>query len=637
MPAKNKRGENTTCYSSSSDNMDVQTSETASSIHADEEADCNHTEHVSGQTSRRSCFRKHSAKEAARSAWLPTNVLLLLRTLASAILVGQLTFFSLNGDYNYRFFAVWTNVGFTLAMLLLTQASLLDVVNPVQLNSNSCQSDENTTILDQIAVPLFQVFSSAQLFVLIIFWAFVFRTERPKLTYPLFALRVLNPALAIINIFLSLMMNFRLLYIPAVLLFEGAYLAYFWAYFKNSNQIIYKFMDHRNVAGGTVFLIYAKLVLLAIVTAFAAYGLSCVGRLGPVRRKATRTHSTPPAAKNDEETGSSDDPGESSDTWQDQSNSTVTKPVQRTSDSSAEEETDGKCLTTENDANDVPTTRIGNEGAIDSAAPGDARPSHANSGSAEPISGVQVDDGTVDRTTGASIFATKRSENSLGDQISGVGNAERTPRNATGLTKSDSGVNKANEPRQTGQPSSETMTHPVWRESSWKRFFNLTRFTGNKDSELSVLRPSSSNTAVKTEDGANGEGNGSSEANKERPKSYPIRRLNSMSSDRALSHLSESALSTASRSAVQVLERKLSNLRKEVASRAESFSKSEEHCDNDGPVSRMSRQDSKGWWEDLDKLQPQAPQAEQFKMPEFVIDENPTPADEENVTESRNL
>lgn len=282
---------------------------TSSSSEGDRSADSSPTKNNSRPARARRrvpCFGGHSVEEAGASLWLPTTVLLLFRLAVAAMLIGHTVFFSLTGAFSFRLYATWAYVGLSVAFLGAVTCSLLDLLRdgdeeeaPVpdveeggrpadQLLRLEPRDSGFAYFVAQVTVPLYQVFVTATLFGAIVFWAAILPEQSANVDYPLLALNAVAPGVAAIDLLLSLSMHFRLVYIPLVVLFNAAYAAALFAFYKMEDIYVYNFLNPSQPKGEFI----AKAVGLAVASVGAPlflYALSLVRDL-LLRRRARKNH-----------------------------------------------------------------------------------------------------------------------------------------------------------------------------------------------------------------------------------------------------------------------------------------------------------------------------------------------------------
>lgn len=259
-------------------------------------------------------FSGHSVAEAGRSAWFDTRVLLLFRLAASAFLVGHVVFFSLNKDISFRHYVAWSFTGLAVAFLPVLTCSLLEVLrmddDDDDLQGDAAPRDEEegegravdpepsgepcdsglSYVLAQVAVPAYQIFVTAILFSSIVFWAAINPAQPAKFNYPLSAVHIIAPALALLDMLLSMSMRFRFVYVPLFVLFNGAYAGALYAFFKIDNMYVYLFLD-RSVQEESSFI--AKVSGLAVATVIWPLFLCAVSiarDLSFVKRRREKIH-----------------------------------------------------------------------------------------------------------------------------------------------------------------------------------------------------------------------------------------------------------------------------------------------------------------------------------------------------------
>lgn len=271
------------------------------------------------------------------------------------MLVGHLIYFGLTGAFSFRLYATWAYAGLVLTFLFTVTCSLLDLLRDDTNDQPTADEEEGghsanaslpeqqdqdsgfSYFVAQVTVPLYQVFVTATLFGAIIFWAAILPAQSATIDYPLLALNAVAPAVAAIDLVMSLRMQFRLVYVPLVILFNAAYAAALFAFYKLEDIYVYVFIDPAQPKGEFV----AKAVGLAaasVVAPLFLYALSLARDLF-VRRRGRKNNKEPEKEKEkkresdvDDKSVSEGDPGVESENTSDSSqvvqNDAIAPPVQ---------------------------------------------------------------------------------------------------------------------------------------------------------------------------------------------------------------------------------------------------------------------------------------------------------------------
>lgn len=229
------------------------------------------------------CFGGHSVEEAGSSLWLPVTVLLLFRLAVAAMLIGHAVFYLLTGAFSFRLYATWAYLGLSVTFLAAVTCSLLDLLRDEDEEDVPVSDEEEggrpadvllgqeprdtgfAYFVAQVTVPLYQIFVTVTLFGAIVFWAAILPEQSADVDYPLLALNTIAPGVVVVDLLLSLSMHFRLAYIPLVVLFNAAYAAALFAFYKLEDIYVYNFLNPSQPKGEFV----AKAVGLAVASVIA--------------------------------------------------------------------------------------------------------------------------------------------------------------------------------------------------------------------------------------------------------------------------------------------------------------------------------------------------------------------------------
>lgn len=196
---------------------------------------------------RRCAPRVASLVDAASSAWLPIQVLLVVRLFCAALVLAHTVLFSATRHFDYATFAVWANALMTFALLAVTMASLMLLVSdkPCEEDVESGTESDTTVyetplewryplfirVFAAVSVPLLQIAGSSALIAAAV--AFATGTAIPEASdtptaYAALALHAGNPALFLLDVLLAakLRERFRLLVVPWVWLICGLYVLF---------------------------------------------------------------------------------------------------------------------------------------------------------------------------------------------------------------------------------------------------------------------------------------------------------------------------------------------------------------------------------------------------------------------------
>lgn len=251
-------------------------------------------------------FSGHSIAEAGRSSWVGAIPILLFRLSVSAMLVSHVVFFSLSGDFSFRYYSTWSYVALTLAFLLVLVSSLVELLRSDDDDASQQHDEEaarDTTssavtiepvdrgvskLFAQLTVPIYQVAVTAAVFGAIVYWAFIHPSQDKSITYSVLSLHVIAPGVALLDMIFSLSMRFRLVYVPLFLLYNAVYATVLYVFLKVDDY--YEFLDPSqqgkiSFAAKAVGLSFGSVILALILCA-----ISVAKEFSFVRRRADIVH-----------------------------------------------------------------------------------------------------------------------------------------------------------------------------------------------------------------------------------------------------------------------------------------------------------------------------------------------------------
>lgn len=225
-------------------------------------------------------FGGHTLAEAGSSAILPTFVLLVTRLSSAVFMLATFIYFTVRGTYGMEFFSSWSHLGLSLSLALSTALSLSYMMTARTSGSGEIKFSR----LAFFGVLMFQIFSSAALFLDPVYWILVFEGGTPK--FHQLAQHAVNLGLVVLDIVLSMHMDFRLMYVWIFVGYAVIYLGFAWVYFAITDEFTYTFLDHRNKAAGLVVAYYLGVVAWGVVAALIILVLSRISRLPCAVRRA---------------------------------------------------------------------------------------------------------------------------------------------------------------------------------------------------------------------------------------------------------------------------------------------------------------------------------------------------------------
>lgn len=209
-------------------------------------------------------FGHHTSEEASTSAFFPTLIVAFWRLTFSLLLLATVLAYLITGTYQLQFYSAWSHIGLGLAFLFTATSSFLHVF-------------QKTSPLPSFAVPIFQLFASAGLFLDVVFWSILF-DYNDKVTFATLIQHVLNLGFVILDLILSCRMQFRLIYTLLCPAFTLVFLAFAWVRYAITDDWVYNFLDYERKGVGIVILYYLGMLLWAAVASLLLFLLSRLSR-----------------------------------------------------------------------------------------------------------------------------------------------------------------------------------------------------------------------------------------------------------------------------------------------------------------------------------------------------------------------
>lgn len=232
----------------------------------------------------RPLFGGHSLFEAATSAIFPTVFVVIYRTIFTIYLLSTYIYFQIEDSGAMIQFTNWSHLGLSISFAILTAVSLNFLFSP------SSQQSTQPSRIAFIAILIFQLFASAALFLDVIYWALLYDSETTSADFSNLTRHAFNLVCVLLDIFLSLRMNFKLMYGLIFLLYVVIYLVFLWVRFAITDEFVYSIYDYRDKSAGTTVLYYFGTVLWCLVAGLITILLSRFNRLPCIPGRYSRSN-----------------------------------------------------------------------------------------------------------------------------------------------------------------------------------------------------------------------------------------------------------------------------------------------------------------------------------------------------------
>lgn len=210
--------------------------------------------------------------EAATSSILPTFVVVIYRAVFAIFLVSTFLYYQLKGPVSLHTFTRWSHLGLALSFSSLSAISLIFLLT---LPASRSSHPSNVAFL---IILFFQVFASAALFLDVVYWALLY-SPGDSVDLGNLSGHALNLVCVVLELVLSLRMNFKLMYTVAFIVYVIMYLVFLWIRYAIVDNFVYDFLDYRDKSAGTVVLYYLGTTLWALVASIIMVLFSRLNRL----------------------------------------------------------------------------------------------------------------------------------------------------------------------------------------------------------------------------------------------------------------------------------------------------------------------------------------------------------------------
>lgn len=226
-------------------------------------------------------FGGHPLSEAATSSYLPTPIVLIYRATFTVFLMSTLLYYLIIGTYSIVYFTIWSHVGLSISFALLTAISLTYILTPPSsLQYQQTTSTSTRHKLSFISILLFQVFASAALFLDVVYWSLLYdANDGEPLELSELTSHAINLIFVLLEIILSMRMNFKLFYILMLVVYVAIYLGFMWIRYAITNDFSYDIYDPRGKHISAVVLYYVGSFLWTIIAGFIMFVVSRLNRL----------------------------------------------------------------------------------------------------------------------------------------------------------------------------------------------------------------------------------------------------------------------------------------------------------------------------------------------------------------------
>lgn len=222
-------------------------------------------------------FGGHTLKEVGTSRFFPTWLVLAWRA-AFAIYMGTTLIVYLARDtYNFEFYSIWCHLGIAIAFSLSALASLLYLFK-------RAPHRDSISFFASFVLLWVQVFATAALFLDVVYWALLFDSDTsPSLA--VISQHAINFGFVLLDLFLSLRMQFKLLYGLVFVVYTIAYVVFAWIRFAITDDWVYGFLDYRRQSAAVTVAYYFGILAWAAVATIILILITRIGRcLGSTSR-----------------------------------------------------------------------------------------------------------------------------------------------------------------------------------------------------------------------------------------------------------------------------------------------------------------------------------------------------------------
>lgn len=216
----------------------------------------------------RPLFGGHTDVEASTSVCLPTLVVLIMRVIFGLALLTEFLFYSVAGHYLAVFFSIWAHVLLIVSFMAtaMTTLTFMMVKGPGERAHKS--------ILASIVVPLHQTAVSCQLLSTIIIASMNFLGNfGPDAIFQHIATLIF----ILIDMLLTLRMQFRIIYIIFTEIFALIYIIYISIRYRVNGDFVFPVLNESS--SGKIFGLFIAALLIAFVAGLIMIAISRLSRL----------------------------------------------------------------------------------------------------------------------------------------------------------------------------------------------------------------------------------------------------------------------------------------------------------------------------------------------------------------------
>lgn len=213
----------------------------------------------------------HSLAEAATSAFLPTFVIAYIRVAFSVTLLATCIYYTIIERYSFIHYSIWCHLGLGLSFALTSAVSIVFLISPPAHTDS-----DHPSVFASLAVIFYQIFATAALYLDVVFWALL---SDGSTSFPVLIQHAINFIFVLIDMSLSMRMQFKLIYSVIFIFYTLIYVAFAWIRFSFVADFPYGFLDYRTQSNAKTVVYYVALIAWGIVASLILFVFSRASRL----------------------------------------------------------------------------------------------------------------------------------------------------------------------------------------------------------------------------------------------------------------------------------------------------------------------------------------------------------------------
>lgn len=213
----------------------------------------------------------HTLFEAATSSFAPTIFIAIARAIYATFMWVTFIVFAANGEYRMEFYSSWCHIGIALAFSLTSATSFYFIFRKEK------ERNGERSIFASLAVAVFQIFATCALFLDLVYWVLLFDKSTTPLLHQV-AQHAVNAVFVVVDIFLSLRMQFKVFYGALFILFTVVYVIFAWIRYAITKHWVYSFLDYRKQSAGITVAYYFGMLAWGIFAAMIIFLFSRLSR-----------------------------------------------------------------------------------------------------------------------------------------------------------------------------------------------------------------------------------------------------------------------------------------------------------------------------------------------------------------------